>query len=318
MHKLPLLSGLGFELRRHRKQQGITQPELARRSALSTPTIRLLESERGSLASWNAALAALGLEMTGRNLPAGETLGSRIAALRRSRGFSQRAMAELAEVTPPTIVALERHGRGRLETMSRILSRLGAGASLTATGAAKPFFTHAGNASGDQAWETPQEFLARLYAVFGRFDLDPCSPRKTRPPVKARLHYTAEDDGLSLAWHGIVFVNPPYGRKLSAWVAKANREVEQGNARMVLALISVRTDTRYWHEHVAAKADIYFLKGRLRFGNAEQSAPAPFPSALAVYGADADTLTKLDAAFPEAWRFRKPPRNSGNQAIPEC
>ena len=35
---------------------------------------------------------------------------------------------------------------------------------------------------------------------------------------------------------------------------------------------------------VLARAVVYFLKGRPRFGSGEQS--APFPSALAVWGAD--------------------------------
>jgi DNA N-6-adenine-methyltransferase (Dam) len=105
---------------------------------------------------------------------------------------------------------------------------------------------------------------------------------------------------LSLPWHGIVFVNPPYGRELPAWIAKAHGEVENGNARLVVALISARTDTHYWHDHVAEKAHVYFLRGRLRFGDGGQS--APFPSALAVWGADGATLARLDAAFPDAWK----------------
>ena len=102
--------------------------------------------------------------------------------------------------------------------------------------------------------------------------------------MRARVHFTAEDDGLSLAWHGTVFVNPPYGRALAAWVAKARREVESGRARTVVALLPARPDTAYWHEHVAGRATVYFLRGRLRFGGSEQS--APFPSALAVWGAE--------------------------------
>ena len=101
--------------------------------------------------------------------------------------------------------------------------------------------------------------------------------------MRARVHLTAEDDGLSVAWHGTVFVNPPYGRGLAAWVAKARREVEEGRARTVVALLPARPDTAYWHEHVAGRAVVYFLRGRLRFGDGGQS--APFPSALAVWGA---------------------------------
>ena len=153
-----------------------------------------------------------------------------------------------------------------------------------------------------QAWETPAELLEALSRVFGRFDLDPCAPRKTRTRVKARTHFTAEDDGLTLPWHGTVFVNPPYGRTLRKWVAKARQEVEEGRARTVVALLPARPDTSYWHDHIAGHAAVYFFRGRLRFGDGKQS--APFPSALAVWGASPEKLAALDAALPRARRAR--------------
>ena len=39
--------------------------------------------------------------------------------------------------------------------------------------------------------------------------------------MKARTHFTPDDDGLSLSRHGSVLVNPPYGRELRRWVRKA-------------------------------------------------------------------------------------------------
>ena len=42
-----------------------------------------------------------------------------------------------------------------------------------------------------------------------------------------------------------------------------------------------RTDTRYWHDYVMKAHAIYFVKGRLKFGNGETS--APFPSAVIVF-----------------------------------
>src|SRR3954469_19630011 len=100
------------------------------------------------------------------------------------------------------------------------------GSRPTPVGQVGAFFTHAGNASVSHEWETPAELLGALHAVFGRFDLDPCAPRKSRTKVKARKHLTAEDDGLSAPWRGVVFVTPPYGRELARWVAKARREVD--------------------------------------------------------------------------------------------
>jgi phage N-6-adenine-methyltransferase len=186
-------------------------------------------------------------------------------------------------VTRPTIGSLERAGRGRLTTLQAVLATLGVGAYLAPRDAAAPFFTHAGNASVDHGWETPPALLEALHSAFGRFDLDPCAPRKSRTRVRARVHLTHEDDGLAVPWHGTVFVNPPYGRTLAAWVAKCRREAEAGRARTVVALLPARPDTAYWHDHVAGRATVYFLRGRLRFGDGGNS--APFPSALAVWGA---------------------------------
>ena len=127
-------------------------------------------------------------------------------------------------VSQPTIVALEGQGRGRLDTLERVLETLGAGAYLAPSGQAQAFYTHAGNASVSHEWETPKELLAALHSVFGRFDLDPCAPRSSRTRVRARRHLTAEDDGLSAPWHGVVFVNPPYGRTLgSGWRRRVAR-----------------------------------------------------------------------------------------------
>ena len=55
-------------------------------------------------------------------------------------------------------------------------------------------------------------------------------------------------------------------------------------------------------EHIAGQATVYFLKGRLRFSSSGQG--APFPSALAVWGASPETLDALDAVLREAWRAR--------------
>lgn len=300
MLKLPLHSGLGPDLRRHRKAVRLIQAELAQKTDLSVPTVRLLEDGRGNLDSFRAVLDHLDLELSGRNLPGGASLGERLATLRRRRGLSQRELAGMADVSHPTVIALERREEGRLSTLERVLVLLGAGAYLAPRGQAKAFYTHAGNASTHQAWETPAPLLEALHTVFGRFDLDPCAPRRSRTRVKARLHLTDEDDGLSVAWHGVVFVNPPYGRGLAVWVAKARREVEEGRAQAVVALLPARPDTAYWHDHVAGRAVVYFLRGRLRFGDGVQS--APFPSALAVWGAGPETLSALDVALFGAWR----------------
>jgi site-specific DNA-methyltransferase (adenine-specific) len=83
-------------------------------------------------------------------------------------------------------------------------------------------------------------------------------------------------------------------------VAKADREASSGRARTVVALLPARPDTGYWHDHIAGRAAVDFLRGRLRFGDGVQS--APFPSASTVWGAGPKTLEALKGALPGAWR----------------
>ncbi len=302
MIKAPHQNHIGKCLRQARKNRCLTQFELADQASLSVSTLRLLERGRGNLSSWGKALSTLSLVVEGRNLPPGEAIGQRIAALRKRRHLSQRKLASLAHSTQPTIIAIEKRNQGRLTVLDSVLAILGSGHYLAEPGAPKPFYTHAGNSSTSMKWQTPTEILEALYEAFGIFDVDPCSPSANRAsaPVKASVHYTEADDGLSLPWHGTVFINPPYGRALRMWVAKAEAEVRCGNARTVVALIPARTDTRYWHEHIAGTATVFFLRGRLTFGSAD--AAAPFPSALALWGAAAHQVAELQQRLPDAWK----------------
>ncbi len=67
-------------------------------------------------------------------------------------------------------------------------------------------------------WETPQALFDALDVVY-HFDLDPAS---TDANAKCARHYTVEQDGLKQSWGGSsVFLNPPYGRGMAAWMKKA-------------------------------------------------------------------------------------------------
>lgn len=133
--------------------------------------------------------------------------------------------------------------------------------------------------SNTPEWATPQRLFDELDAEF-HFTLDPCS---THENAKCEKHYTREDDGLSKQWGGeIVFCNPPYGRELPKWVKKCYEESLLGTT--VVMLIPARTDTSYFHDFIYHKAEIRFIRGRVRFGNSTQN--APFPSMIVVYGKD--------------------------------
>ena len=245
--------------------------------------------------------ARLGMEIGGRSLPAGDGIGSRLKALRLRMGLSRRAVAVTSRTSPTTVAELERERLGHLAVLERIAEALGAGLTLVACGRKATFFGLAATSSASDLWATPQEVLNRLYPVVGgAFCLDPCSARRGRGRVDARVHLDLDDDGLTFEWPGkAVYLNPPYGRHIGAWTSKALQEVEAGRAGMVVGLLPARTDTRWWHGSVAGRADVWMLRGRVAFGNGENS--APFPSALVLWGGQPVHRTRMSNAFPDAW-----------------
>ena len=138
--------------------------------------------------------------------------------------------------------------------------------------------------SKSNEWSTPQSFYDRLDKDFS-FTLDPATDGAN---AKCKKFFTEQEDGLKQSWEGeTVFMNPPYGSAIKDWIAKARKESENPNT-IVVGLIPARTDTRYWHEHIFGVAsDIIFIKGRLKFGDGENS--APFPSAVIVWGKGTNT-----------------------------
>lgn len=132
---------------------------------------------------------------------------------------------------------------------------------------------------------TPQDFFDKLNEEF-HFVLDAAATEKS---AKCNRFYTPETDGLKMPWSvesGSVFCNPPYGRMIGLWVRKAYEESRSGTK--IVLLIPARTDTSYFHDYVYGKAEIRFLRGRLRFedDNGNRYPPAPFPSMLVIYNGE--------------------------------
>ena len=120
-------------------------------------------------------------------------------------------------------------------------------------------------------WATPRTLYDALDNEF-HFTLDPCPERGNQDA----LWHGAEVNGLARPWSGHrVYCNPPYGPRVSEWLRKANE------AEVAVFLLPARTDTRWWHEYAMKADEIRFLRGRLRFGAAQNS--APFPSVILVF-----------------------------------
>ena len=141
--------------------------------------------------------------------------------------------------------------------------------------------------TGRDYWETPQDLFDKLNDEF-HFTLDPCA---TPTSAKCSKYYTEEEDGLIQSWAGhTVFCNPPYSRTAkgnpgqAAWIKKAYQESLKGNT--VVMLLPARTDTKAFHEYIYGKAEIRFIKGRLRYGSGDKeqlASAAPFPSMIVVF-----------------------------------
>lgn len=122
--------------------------------------------------------------------------------------------------------------------------------------------------SATDEWPTPRAFFDHLNREF-RFTLDVCA---TPDNAKCSAYFTRDDDGLSREWSGVCWMNPPYGSEIGAWMRKAYESAQAG--AVVVCLVPARTDTAWWHDY-AMKGEIRFVRGRLRFGDAEASAPFP-------------------------------------------
>jgi transcriptional regulator with XRE-family HTH domain len=93
----------------------LSKSELASRSGLSRPTVRLILQGRGTVASLSSMLPVLGLKWNGA-----DDAGRRGAALsnrRRALGLTQAQVATVLHVSRPVIIGLERDLCGEVATL---------------------------------------------------------------------------------------------------------------------------------------------------------------------------------------------------------
>ena len=147
-------------------------------------------------------------------------------------------------------------------------------------------------------WATPQSIFDKYDQIY-HFELDVCA---TAENAKCEKYFTEEDDGLAQEWTGVCFMNPPYGREIIHWMKKAYESSLKGAT--VVCLVPARTDTKWWHEY-AMKGEIEFIRGRLKFGDAKNS--APFPSAVVVFAPPTvDELAQRGQPVTEAETVKLP------------
>lgn len=135
-------------------------------------------------------------------------------------------------------------------------------------------FSKSMRTSNSDNWATPQELFDKLDDKYN-FTYDVCAGSHN---AKCSQYYTVADDGLKQKWQGTCWCNPPYSRQIGLWMEKAYKSSVLGAT--VVCLVPARTDTRWWNSW-SVKGEIEYIKGRLKFGSSNNS--APFPSAIITY-----------------------------------
>jgi hypothetical protein len=152
-------------------------------------------------------------------------------------------------------------------------------------------FSHEPRNSEQVEWYTP----AWVFEALGlHFDLDPCHPVERLPWVPANRVLTINDDGLSSAWDGLIWCNPPYGRFISPWL---ERMAKHKNG---VALIFARTDCAWFHDYIGNADSILFLNRRIKFVDAQQVPSAGSPgsgSMLVAWGDEACSALRNMRSF---------------------
>lgn len=132
--------------------------------------------------------------------------------------------------------------------------------------------------------QTPKSLLDILDEVF-HFDFDPC-------PLDPTF------DGLSVDWGLSNFVNPPYS-SIPRWIKKAVSERQKEKEKSTVLLVPVRTNTRYWFEHVLPNATrIFAIRKGIRFEGYDRPLPVPL-CLIWITSADATERERVSAALAE-------------------
>lgn len=126
---------------------------------------------------------------------------------------------------------------------------------------------------------TPPKITDFLYSFY-KIDLDPCSDLDKN--IKAKRHYTIEDNGLEQSWQGNLFINPPFS-ELPKWAEKAIADFNSGNITELIFLSKL--DARVgWFKPLINTASVFCLvEGYVCFeGN--DGDPAFFTTVLWYFG----------------------------------
>ena len=197
------------------------------------PTSREAECDFSPVATEYTASAALALEQeTVLDAPSEPSL--------------RREQAAISPVEPAGLTPWERDSASTEPSL--VPAGSAEGAAIQSAGV--PISETPGYDSDE--WYTPAEYIEAARAVMGDIDLDPATCRAAQETIRAGAFFTKEDDGLVQAWHGRVWLNPPYSASLvQGFVDKLCAEYDAGHMTEAVVLVNNATDTAWFHSLLA-------------------------------------------------------------------
>lgn len=132
-------------------------------------------------------------------------------------------------------------------------------------------------------YATPQRLFDKLNREFF-FKLDVCA---TADNAKCGRYFSPEEDGLSQSWaieggyNASVWMNPPYGKGIVAWLEKAHKTA--GSGVRVVALVPGSTNPPWWHDWVMKSKEIRFIRKKVSFDGPIDGVPF-WGSCIVVFG----------------------------------
>lgn len=284
------------DLKAARQSKGLSRAALAHALGVDAQTIKRLESGIGTMPTLISVMTMLDYHLS--NLARGNDLPSQLRQRRMNLRLSLDEVARRAQISRATIAALEA-GRGSVRSALRVIDAIAPQARQR-----QPSRAHwTPDPRGDRDHQfTPPAFMEAVYEAFGEVDLDPCGHAESPVRAKRRILLNEGGDGLRDNWSGrLVFMNCPYSALLK-WLRRADEQWSNGNVETVVALVPARTDSAWFHERLIGIADIYMMKGRLRFLTVQgRGNQAPFPLMVVLFGAQRDQRDRFAELIPGFW-----------------
>jgi len=157
---------------------------------------------------------------------------------------------------------------------------------------------HINQTSGDVEYYTPPAIIEAACLVMGTIDLDPASSVAANERVKAVRIFTEQDDGLNQEWHGRVWMNHPFGKKMNAkWIAKLGEEYRSGRVQEALCITYACTSEK-WFQPLLLRPQC-FLCPRTNYHLPDGSVKKGVTkgSVVSYFGSSLDSFSKAFAAL---------------------